>query len=136
MIAASFRVTTAWGGKRPGKRTRNVDVDTRDDAVLCALQWTLWSHARGRPKKFPRYTGFSIEEWDGTEWVTIREGTYEDAKAEYGAQDAALGEISSVQHIPIAGHKEGFTPRKYQAPRRNRGTSRLSNLISKVLQDI
>lgn len=135
MNAASFRVTMAWTGKRPGKKVVPVDVATRDEAVLCALQWVVWSHVRGRPVKLPRYMTFRVEERDGTGWVTVREGTYRDATTEYGEEDAAEAKLRTVQSVPFSRSQRGPATGKYQASGRNRGTSRLANLVRRVLDE-
>jgi hypothetical protein len=136
MTMASFRVSLAWDGKRPGRWSKLVAVDTRNEAVLCAQQWLVWSHETGRPRALHRYVRYTVEERYGAEWVMVREGNRKDATEEYREENTAFPALGAVQHVPFKGRKEGFTPRKHQAPRRDRGTSRLSSLISKVLNDI
>lgn len=136
MTTASFRVTMAWDKKRPGRWSKLVNVDTRSEAVLCAQQWVVWSHARERPKKLHRYERYTVEEWNGAEWVIVREGTVKDATAEYREEDSAIPAFSAIQSVPFDGRKSRFAPVKHKTARRNTGTSRLTNLVSKVLNDI
>lgn len=136
MTTASFRVTMAWDKKRPGKWSKLVNVGTRNEAVLCAQQWVVWSHAKDRPKKLHRYERYTVEEWDGAQWTMVREGTVKDATAEYREENTAPASVGTVQSISFAGRKAGFASRVRQAPRRNTGSTRLTNLVTKVLNDI
>lgn len=128
-------MTFAWTGKKPGRLVKPLDADSRDDAVLCVCKLVVWSHARERLKKFPRYETFLIEERVGTEWVTVREGTYADATTEFTEKDTAETLFGAAQSLQLTRRKAGFAPRINQGPRRNGGTSRLAALVNKVLAD-
>jgi len=135
MTMAPFLVTLTQSGKRPARKAIPLDSDTREGAILCAWQWVVWSHARGRPKKLPRYGRYTVKEWDGTQWTTIAEGTRADATKNYREEDTTETGDGTVQPLPFSRRQGATVPWGRQTPRRNARTSRLANLVSRVLND-
>lgn len=112
-----------------------MSADTRDEAVYYTLQYMVWSHSRSRGKQFPAYVTFLLEEFDGKVWNVVREGTYKDAKAEYTGYDGTPTLAEVIRSLPRA--KPKTRPKVWirQAPRRTPKSSRLANLVAKVLND-
>lgn len=134
-MTAPYRVTTSCGGKKPATRRSAVQADTDEEAVIAAMQWTLWSHTKGRPRALPRYTDWRVEVWDGSEYKLLREGTYEDAAKNLPEEDPTEPTDSAVQLLAILGGKARRSPHTGARQGRNRGASRLAALVARTLED-
>lgn len=132
-MAASHRVTLHCGGKKPATRRIAVQCDTDEEAAFCAMQWVVWSHAKGRPRKLPRYTQWRVEALRDNDIVLVREGTYDDAKKECPQEDTAETIIGTVQSATFSGSAKRQSTAKTGRQGRNKPKSRLAALVERTL---
>lgn len=132
-MAASHRVVLHRAGKTPVTRRIAVECDSDDEAVICAMRWTVWSHAQGRPRRLPRYTDWTVQRRADDGWETIREGTFSDAQAQCQTENEAETIPGAISQNLFYGYEARHKAGKRTHSRRAGGTSRLAQLVSRVL---
>lgn len=121
-------------GKRPDPLSRIIAGESLDGAVLCAQQWTAWSHAEGRGRR-AKYAWYRVETraTDG-EWQEVAGGTLADAKACWTKDDEArIDGMAMVK--PLIG-QQGTTRQVRRSVGRSarRPQTRLAALVQQMKQ--
>lgn len=135
MWTVSHIVTFTWSGKKPGQKTKRVLCDDDREAVLFAIQVTVWSQERSARGALKRYDGWKVERVTANGRELVREGTKADAEKEYREEDLAPAPFGTVAAKDIYGSKRGRAPGIRTARGRRGEPSRLAAFAARVLKD-